>query len=525
MVLRTRLALAPCVLAAEALVLTSVFDALPLAAAFPALRYAGWVVGFGAVFLTTLAAIAISRRRSGGSRHTGPLSPPSRPGTALAWLVHAAAFALLFPAIALLLEAPSATTLAVSALLFALLVLAAAAATLRPESWRRFLRAERCALAGAFALACLGLGAGLLAMRLWDGLADVTLALVVPGLALFSSGEIVVHAETRLVGLDGFVVEIAPVCAGMEGLGLILVLSVAWLIVRREHLSFPRALLLVPLGLLAVFLANVGRIVALILVGARIDPGVALGGFHSKAGWLFFCAVALGLATLAHRTSFFARAPAKERGLVYPAAPYLAPLLALLGTGMLTGLFAAGLDGLYALRIVAAAAALFAFRRSLPLRLQAPAPAAVALGLITFVAWFVLHPQPAPEAVGALVAEWHALSPVEAALWTSFRILGSVLVVPVVEELAFRSFLLRRLADADFQSVPLTCRRALPVLGSSLAFGLTHQSVVAGTVAGLLFAYAQAARGRTEDAIVAHVVANAAVAAAVLLAGQWWLWA
>ena len=37
--------------------------------------------------------------------------------------------------------------------------------------------------------------------------------------------------------------------------------------------------------------------------------------------------------------------------------------------------------------------------------------------------------------------------------WVAMRVFGSVLVVPVVEELAFRGYLLRRLIDADFEAV------------------------------------------------------------------------
>ena len=44
------------------------------------------------------------------------------------------------------------------------------------------------------------------------------------------------------------------------------------------------------------------RIAALVLVGTRVSPEVALGGFHSQAGWLAFNALALG--TLAEELAF-----------------------------------------------------------------------------------------------------------------------------------------------------------------------------------------------------------------------------
>jgi membrane protease YdiL (CAAX protease family) len=48
--------------------------------------------------------------------------------------------------------------------------------------------------------------------------------------------------------------------------------------------------------------------------------------------------------------------------------------------------------------------------------------------------------------------------------------------------------------------------------------------VVAGTIAGALFAFAQLRRGSIGDAVVAHAVSNALVAVAVLGFGRWDLW-
>jgi membrane protease YdiL (CAAX protease family) len=58
---------------------------------------------------------------------------------------------------------------------------------------------------------------------------------------------------------------------------------------------------------------------------------------------------------------------------------------------------------------------------------------------------------------------------------------------------------------------------------SSLAFGAIHQHWVLGTIAGAVFAFARLRRGRLSDAVLAHAVANAVVAAAAL-SGRWGLW-
>jgi CAAX prenyl protease-like protein len=97
-------------------------------------------------------------------------------------------------------------------------------------------------------------------------------------------------------------------------------------------------------------------------------------------------------------------------------------------------------------------------------------------------------------------------------------------VLPVVEELAFRGFLLPWLVAPDFEAVSPRAWTWPAVIVSSLAFGAVHGNLVLGTAAGGAFAAARLARGRLSDAVLAHALANAAVAAAVVAFGRWDLW-
>jgi CAAX prenyl protease-like protein len=94
----------------------------------------------------------------------------------------------------------------------------------------------------------------------------------------------------------------------------------------------------------------------------------------------------------------------------------------------------------------------------------------------------------------------------------------------VVEELAFRGFLLPWLVSPS-----LDARRARDwsygaVVLSSVAFGVVHADWILGTLAGLAFAAVRLYRGRLGDAVLAHMAANAVVAAAVLFFGRSHLW-
>ena len=99
-----------------------------------------------------------------------------------------------------------------------------------------------------------------------------------------------------------------------------------------------------------------------------------------------------------------------------------------------------------------------------------------------------------------------------------------MLIVPIVEELAFRGYLLRRLVSSDFTEVPLNRLFLLPLLVSSLMFGVLHQNYLGGVLAGALYAFAQIHRGRLSDAILAHAITNGLIAVYVLGAGSWHLW-
>ena len=111
-----------------------------------------------------------------------------------------------------------------------------------------------------------------------------------------------------------------------------------------------------------------------------------------------------------------------------------------------------------------------------------------------------------------------------AAVWLLVRVLGSVITVPMAAELAFRGYLLRRLLSASFDQ-PSTLRfTGLSFVVSSVLFGALHGRWLAGTVAGMCYAWAMSRRGRLADAILAHVITNALIVADVLILGKWGLW-
>lgn len=379
----------------------------------------------------------------------------------------------------------------------------------------------------------LAIGIGLLVWRaaaaaegLWGVLSAATLDTVAAILQALS-GDVTVDPSARIIGLRGFSVSVAPVCSGVDGVGLMLIFQATWLSLARARLRFPRALLLLPLGAAAALVANVLRISLLLLVGASGHQVLALGAFHSKLGWLLFIALALGSVALAERTAWLRRperdGEATRDDLPDDAAAHLAPLVAAIGAGVITAAFGEGpIDVWYGVRIGAAAAVLWLVRTALPRPALSASWSSVLLGLAVGGLWLVAgHADGEP-----LRAALAALPPAERVTWIGLRIVGACVVIPIVEELAFRGFLLPWLSGGRLHAerAPARSWSWAAVLVSSVAFGAVHERWILGTIAGLAFAAARLRRDRLGDAVLAHAISNAVLAAAVLALGRWDLW-
>lgn len=325
-----------------------------------------------------------------------------------------------------------------------------------------------------------------------------------------------------------FGVAISSQCSGIEGLGMIVVFSASWLWIFRRECRFPRALLLIPAGISILWVLNVVRIAALFLIGNAGAPNVAFGGFHSQAGWIAFNAVALGVSLAAQRVQWFRTAtpgpPLEMRSAENPTAAYLMPLSVILAAAMISRAASGSFEWLYPLRFLAAAGAIWFFwpkyaKLNWGFGWIAPVMGALVFGLWIGLDAFVGHKDNGIQAGLASLPVFGRVA------WLAFRVLGAVLTVPIAEELAFRGFLIRRIISADFESIESRTFTYSAVLLSSVAFGLLHgDHWLAGIVAGVLYSSAFLWRGRIGDAVVAHAVTNALIAAWVLFGGAWHLW-
>jgi exosortase E/protease (VPEID-CTERM system) len=384
----------------------------------------------------------------------------------------------------------------------------------------RWLYALGAALAATIAI--------VLSQQLWVPTANITFELVQWVLRPFLP-TLQADPVTRDLFAPNFAVGIDPICSGLEGMGLIIAFCAAWLAFFRDEYRFPRALLLIPVGVAILFALNVLRIAALVLIGNAGHPAIAVFGFHSQAGWICFNAVACGLVFVSRRSRWLNTAAverassATAAATTDPTASYLAPFLLVLAAGMISRATSGRFETWYALRLLAGGAAIAVYRPRLLALDWRFSWRSGAAGVAVFALWLVAgHFLLAPQGMPAALA---AMSAASRALWIAGRVATAVLVVPLAEELAYRGYLLRRLVAADFDSVSFADVGWIPVLVTAVAYGILSGPLwSAGIAAGLVFALLLTRTRRMGEAVAAHAFANALLCAAVLLGGQWQLW-
>jgi CAAX prenyl protease-like protein len=104
------------------------------------------------------------------------------------------------------------------------------------------------------------------------------------------------------------------------------------------------------------------------------------------------------------------------------------------------------------------------------------------------------------------------------------RLIGLVIVVPVMEELFWRSFIQRWIDTPDFLARAPASISLRALLVCSALFALEHSMLVAGFLAGLVYGMLYMRTGSLWSPILAHAVTNGLLGAWILLTGRWHLW-
>jgi len=395
-----------------------------------------------------------------------------------------------------------------------------------PASWRQFIRQEKKSIGILFFAGFITWFISQLSEMAWGSLADLTFWTSYYALKLIYSDVFFDVANKRL-GTSSFKVIIDSQCSGYEGIGLVVVFLSVYLWTARDQLRFPQVYLLFPLGISAIWLLNALRIAVLIAIGSSWSKDIAVGGFHSNAGWIAFVFISVALVLICQHITFFNKGKRCEKprstGNSNLATVLLLPFVVLLASLLVTSIFISTFDWLYPLRVIITGSVLWFFRRHYLGYIRNVSVSSVFIGLLVFVGWVLLVPS-SESANKIFSGELFGASPTVVNLWLIFRIIGAVIMIPIIEELAFRGYLIAKLIDRHFEGVKTGQFTWLSFLLSSLLFGLLHGEWLAGTLAGMCFAFALYRRGEIFDAVIAHMTTNILLACYVLFTDSWSLW-
>jgi len=149
---------------------------------------------------------------------------------------------------------------------------------------------------------------------------------------------------------------------------------------------------------------------------------------------------------------------------------------------------------------------------------------AAVVGWVVYILWINLdHPW---MMMGEATASFRPVDAEGQLQWglIAVRWIGAALMVPVMEELFWRSFLMRWVDNPDFEKVDARRATLKAVVLSTVVFTLAHTQWLAAIVAGLAYAWLYRRTGKLWAPIVAHAVTNGVLGAWVVFHGNWAFW-
>jgi uncharacterized protein len=211
---------------------------------------------------------------------------------------------------------------------------------------------------------------------------------------------------------------------------------------------------------------------------------------------------------------------------------YVAPFAAFIGVMALEHTLLPNSQILYPLRFaIVLAVILLVSRPVLQLRPKNPL-ASIVIGIVVFLIWV------APDQLFGYRHFWlfdnaitgSASTSIPADMHSSFwflalRTLGSVALVPILEELFWRGWLMRWLINQDFEKVPLGKYAPGAFWIVAVLFASEHGPYwEVGLMAGVVYNWWMIRTKSLADCMLAHAVTNGVLAAYVMAGGHWQYW-
>lgn len=328
--------------------------------------------------------------------------------------------------------------------------------------------------------------------------------------------EVSADVSTKMIMVEDFAVLVGYHCSGLQGMFLTLAFQLLYFALMAERFLFGRYALLIFVAVLCSFALNTLRIIVLMLLGVHVSEELAVNGFHSYAGWILFLVLNLAVVFIAERTAWFsgnANRPTVNRSSLRDdaLAAKIFPFVVFMASAVFVGAFFTEAVLAYPLRVLVALACLLFFLPAYRWPKISACWPGVVVGLGIGLLWVGFYID-APDTVSPAL---ESLSAPLLFTWVAFRLLGTVFVAPLVEELFFRGYLLSRLNNGSVVGA------AIALLISSAAFAVLHDKWQLAFVAGLCFGGLYMLRKRLYEVVIAHALANLLIAIVALTTGNW----
>lgn len=236
--------------------------------------------------------------------------------------------------------------------------------------------------------------------------------------------------------------------------------------------------------------------------------------------------------------------PKWRNPLDMPEMPRVFPFVLFLLIGMAQGHFFSGSEyWIYAVKTVLVGALLWYWRRLLVEMRWAFSASGIAIGIVIALLWVGLnHHVPTLNDIWYTLRRWvtgqippsvtpdPVWNPVSFFKGQPFlgwgfvavRVLGRSLVVPAMEEVFYRSFFYRYIANPKFNEMPLGVWHSVAFAVMCAAFGFAHPDQwLAAFICGAAYQWLVLRHRRLGDAMLAHAVTNLIISIWAIATGRW----
>src|SRR5262245_25832850 len=217
----------------------------------------------------------------------------------------------------------------------------------------------------------------------------------------------------------------------------------------------------------------------------------------------------------------------------FPSLPYLLPFVVFITFLGLHSVLGLSLEYEYPLRIALVALVLLvappqtqSWQASRPIE-------SVLVGILGFVIWVlpdVMWPSYRHHWLfqNSIIGTATSSIPMNlrsSAVFIMFRLIGTAVIVPIIEELFWRGWLMRYLIDSDFRTVPLGTYFRASFWLTAILFASEHGSFWdVGLIAGIAYNWWMLRTKSLFDCVLAHAVTNASLAVYVVRFEHWQYW-